>query len=501
MSKFLKSYKLWIGLIVSLVCLYLAFNHLFIPRKHYNLHNQIDPDTFELWVNAGSGMEFESDSEEADADRESFGPVTKTELLTYDSETGEKYSGEFVRVPPSAFVLSPAIGQLVFKKQLTRESIAAVLFRTMDGSKSYDIKSSEDSSASVNPPLLIKLGEHEGLRERYERTGWQEALDAAADFDWKFLWLSVLWAALGFMARGLRFWVFTLPIKKPGFINVCSSMMIGFMVNNILPLRVGEAARGVLFAKREDIKISSSFALVFLERFFDLVAIVIFLLLGLTLIPPESFSDPTIAGSVGKARNLFAVMICFFIVFIFMLVFATKLVLKITEVVLKGMLFFLHHDARDKYVGKIVGVVESFTGGLKVVRDPKLLISSVILSLVTWCFILLSIDFIARGFSFYAENGLTLTNLIVVMILITIGVMIPASPGYIGTFELFAIKGLLLFSVMESAAASFAVLLHFSQIIPVTAAGFLFLIRENLSLSGLASGSGLDEDELQESSS
>jgi glycosyltransferase 2 family protein len=499
MSKFLKSYKLWIGLIVSVVCLYLAFNHLFIPRKHYNLHHQINVDTFELWINADSGFVVDDDLD--DAEKKIYGSVSKTELATFDSDTGEESSGEFVRVPFSAFVLSPSIGQLVFLKQLPQESIAAVLFRTVDNAKSYVINGINKDSGLSQPPLLIKLGEHEGLRVRYERTGWQEALEAAADFNWKFLWLSLLWAALGFVARGFRFWVFTLPMKKPGFMNVCSSMMIGFMVNNILPLRVGEAARGILFAKKEDIKISSSFALVFLERFFDLVAIVIFLLLGLTLIPPESFSDPTIAGSVGKARALFAYMIGFFVVFIFMLVFATKFVLKITEVVLKGMMFFLHQDTREKYAGRIVGVVESFTGGLKVVRDPKLLISSVLLSLVTWFFILLSIDFIARGFGFYAANSLSLTNMIVVMILITIGVMIPASPGYIGTFELFAIKGLLLFSVMESAAASFAVLLHFSQIIPVTFVGFLFLIRENISLSGLTSGSELKKDEHQEESS
>lgn len=77
------------------------------------------------------------------------------------------------------------------------------------------------------------------------------------------------------------------------------------------------------------------------------------------------------------------------------------------------------------------------------------------------------------------DNSLFIVSL-VILVMISIGIMIPSSPGFIGTYHYLCQQGLALFGVAETDALSFAIVLHISNYIPMTLVGFYYFWKENL---------------------
>jgi len=73
-----------------------------------------------------------------------------------------------------------------------------------------------------------------------------------------------------------------------------------------------------------------------------------------------------------------------------------------------------------------------------------------------------------------------------------LGVLIPSSPGYIGTFHFFAMSALAVFGAARETALSYALVSHAMQYLLVTGLGLLFLWRENLSLLRISAEATLE---------
>ena len=58
----------------------------------------------------------------------------------------------------------------------------------------------------------------------------------------------------------------------------------------------------------------------------------------------------------------------------------------------------------------------------------------------------------------------------------TLATMIPSSPGYVGTFDYFAVLGLRAFGADHVVALTFALVVHLLLWLPVTVVGALFLV-------------------------
>ena len=69
-----------------------------------------------------------------------------------------------------------------------------------------------------------------------------------------------------------------------------------------------------------------------------------------------------------------------------------------------------------------------------------------------------------------------------VLAFVGVGISVPSAPGYVGVFHAAATAALEVFGVPRSAALAFALLYHASAIVPITLLGWLFLLREYVSL-------------------
>ena len=237
---------------------------------------------------------------------------------------------------------------------------------------------------------------------------------------------------------------------------------IGFMTISILPARLGEFTRPFLVKQKSGIRISSTMATIVVERVFDLLTLMV--VLGVVILtiplPPEIF----------KAGLIILIMVLAIFVVLLLLVVKQEFSLKILN-----MLF-------DKLPGRIGGFIRNqlhaFIEGLEILPDVKKTLYVAFLSAIIWGLLALScyLMFFAFGLKLSLMEAFALT------VIIAIGVMLPAAPGFVGNYHYACVLGLKFFGVNEAVALSYAIVLHFLQMIPVIGIGLGLLPSQNISL-------------------
>jgi hypothetical protein len=123
-----------------------------------------------------------------------------------------------------------------------------------------------------------------------------------------------------------------------------------------------------------------------------------------------------------------------------------------------------------------------FIEGVAVINDPGRMITVYLISLGIWGGLATGVYALAMAFGF----DLGFAACVAVMAIVNLGLIIPSSPGFIGTFQFFCVAALGLFGVEQSSALSFSVIYHLSQWLPTTVLGYYFLNRENIKLHRLS---------------
>lgn len=246
---------------------------------------------------------------------------------------------------------------------------------------------------------------------------------------------------------------------------------IGLAVNNVLFARLGELLRGVLAARRLQLPIATTLASVVVERALDVAAL-------LTLFAAASaFQPDMVAAPVRRAGLLLLAAVVGALVF-----------LVLAERTLEAGGFL---ERRLRAWPKLHEMVGHLTLGAAVLRRPRALAAVAALSLGLWA--------VDAGVYWLGAQALGLEGLIdyprsiLVLSWAGAGAAIPAVPGAIGTFEAMVKAILEKFGVPANAAFAYALFLHMTMYVTVTAMGLVFLYRVGLSLGGLRACLGRQE--------
>lgn len=271
---------------------------------------------------------------------------------------------------------------------------------------------------------------------------------------------------LSFYLRAHRWRYLLESIKWITLSSSFSATMIGFMANNLLPARLGEFVRAYVIGRREAISRSASFATIVVERLFDGFTLVLCLVAPLPLISAPRWIK------VGGA-TAFGV----YVVALGMLLFLktrTDVATKGVEVVLRRLPGGLSDTLK--------GVLSGFTEGLATLSKGPHLGRIVSLSLLVWIAATLAIYCVFEAFAL----NLPIYAAFLLQGILALGVMIPSSPGYVGTIQLGCVMGLALFGVSKDVALSLSLVFHISQFVPITLIGLFYLWREHWSLAELS---------------
>jgi uncharacterized protein (TIRG00374 family) len=275
----------------------------------------------------------------------------------------------------------------------------------------------------------------------------------------------------GFWVRAFR-WRWLIATPKPlSMDSLFSATMIGFMANNLLPLRLGEFVRAWALGRRERRSKSTVFASVIVERVVDMITLLGVLAISLAVHPIGETSE---AGSMVRAGAGVLVVSC--------------VVLTVILVAVERSPSFLHHVVGlvsrvlpGTVRPRVEHMLENFLQGLGLFRRVGTL---------AWVFFLSFIMFGTYALALQVAMGAIGIVVpwyagLVMLVITAIGIMMPAAPGYIGTLNLACVAGLGLFGIGKDLSVPFSWFYWLSQWLPVSLVGLYYLRREGLSLRSL----------------
>ena len=238
----------------------------------------------------------------------------------------------------------------------------------------------------------------------------------------------------------------------------------GVAVNNVLPGRIGDLLRARWLQVAARIPGGRSLATVFVDRAFDVFALVTFLAISLVFV---SSAEWLLRMAVGGLA----------------LVGAIALILIVSRA-------YTRRRARDRRAHRsfVRRIARDLIEGLAEPLGMSRTVTLAGLSLVTWAMWGMAASFVARA----VGVELSVVEAIFLTAVINLGVAIPSSPGFIGTYQWLGVTALAHFDVGPEQALAFAILMHAVWYVPTTVVGGALLVRRGLkrSMKGLREAFG-----------
>jgi len=280
-----------------------------------------------------------------------------------------------------------------------------------------------------------------------------------------FIALAVTCLVISIAAKAVR-WRLLLPeessVTTPGLYRILN---ISFLLNNVLPARLGDVARVTMTARQPGMRFGHVVSSMLTERVTDTVT----LLLGFVLVSPFL---PVPERYESWLHTAWTVLVILMGVAIAMAVFHSRI----------GRLFGARGLAGHLPANRrIRDEAHSFSEGLRQLFRRDHVVGIWGWSWTAWI--------TAFAINYLLMRALSIDAPMPVAVLLTcttnLAMLIPSSPGYIGVFHLAATASLLPFGVGESRAFSFAILAHLVNVVPVSLIGaaLLFASRDSLSFS------------------
>lgn len=316
----------------------------------------------------------------------------------------------------------------------------------------------------------------------FRKIDFHKLLTAFREMDYRYLWPAVLFTFVSYFFRAVRWRFLLLPLKKTRFGNLFPATIIGYMANNILPARLGEFIRAFVLAEKEGIGKSAVFATLVIDRLFDGFTVLLILLFTFFTVrlPPgmESMQHTMVVGGYVTLAIYFCV-----VVFLIVLKKRTHQTIKLIGKLLQPF--------PSKVAEKVIPLLGSFIGGLRLSSRATELFALIFSSLLIWAFAIWPVDLMLRSFGIF----LPITASMFIMVFLVFAVLVPAAPGYVGTYHAACVYGLMAFNIQKEKALSVALLIHGINFFPVILAGFYFLWRDNISLRAMKDNTAQEESD------
>jgi hypothetical protein len=247
-------------------------------------------------------------------------------------------------------------------------------------------------------------------------------------------------------------------------------VVIGFMANNILPLRAGEIVRSVVIGREFGVRKTSALATIAVERIFD----------GITMLGFLAFS----MIFVSLTSELQSLAILSFIIFaglllaLVLLTFGGDVVTRLLQLVLGPL--------PDRVGTRVEQMAESFLSGLGVLKSRRDLAKVVVTSIGAWLLEASMYYLLAIGFGAQVRDVMNGAVTLLTTGVANLSTLIPGAPGYIGQFE-YGVKLVLngAFNISEHNALAYAILVHAALYFPITILGLVEWFRRSLSVRDL----------------
>lgn len=272
------------------------------------------------------------------------------------------------------------------------------------------------------------------------------------------------------LVRGLRWGHLTDPIQKIPRASLTRSVTVGFMANNIFPLRMGEVVRCWYLSRESGANAASLFGTVILERIIDTICVL--MLVGLVLVWQ---------GAEGDGRQLVEGAVLLLPV-VFVPIFGLVLLKARPELIVRVAVTVLRPLPRLAEMTE--RMIRRFHEGLGALRGGRHLFWIASHSALIW--LVLSPATILAGF-LALDIGLgsyerMLEASWVTQAAVGVAVALPSAPGFFGIFHFACRVALVRLGVSPENAVAAGTLIHAVMWVTLTSLGLLVLRLRRTSL-------------------
>lgn len=262
--------------------------------------------------------------------------------------------------------------------------------------------------------------------------------------------------------------------------DLLPSTLVGFAFNNVLPAHLGEFVRVFVFSRKTGLPKTAVLTSIVLERIFDVIAILTFLMLGLLWVKSADIDPRVTASAMVLGAAVTAGLICAAIYLIW-----TGPVVALIEGILNRLPLvpeFVKH--------KVALLLETGAAGLGALRNGRLLAGILVTSFLQW---------ILNGFSIHLALwafGIEVSLMVSAIVLgvTAVGVTVPSSPGYFGVIQFCFLLVLRLFVDDTEAVFAASIYYHIMQWIPVTFLGMFFFLKSGFHVADVEAAAEADPE-------
>lgn len=265
--------------------------------------------------------------------------------------------------------------------------------------------------------------------------------------------------AFGYMCRIERWRLLLAPANPALRWALCAGpLLASFAANNVLPFRAGDVIRSFAFNERLGAGPGAVAATVFAERLLDLLIILSILGGALVLFGTDAAG---VAGVSGIALLVLALVVL--------------LVLAYPNLVspLARMLGNCLRRWSPRFGQKIASEIDNSLVTLVHLASSRRLIVLLLWSAAVW---------LAEGCVFWMV-ALSFKSILqplagwLALPVATLATLVPSTPGYVGTFDYFALRAMTLVGNDETGAVAYVLLVHaLIWVLPTTAGGVYLLV-------------------------
>ncbi len=243
---------------------------------------------------------------------------------------------------------------------------------------------------------------------------------------------------------------------------------IGFLANNILPLRMGEGARIVGIAKRSNISVVATAGSLLVERLLDLFMAAVVGIIAILLVPlPSGYR----IGILVSGGVLMAVLV-------------------ILGLVARRGLKQTSSSRYGRLIGWVWNQIARFSTGMNALGSTRSAIKAMVLMGAIWAVALLAL--LLRLVAFDLPPSLSTT--MVLLASIGLAVAIPSAPSGLGVYHGLAAAALVLMGTEKDLALGFAFFNHFFDFASSSALGAVYMVMEGVGWSDLRAGAPAEND-------
>jgi uncharacterized protein (TIRG00374 family) len=293
---------------------------------------------------------------------------------------------------------------------------------------------------------------------------WKEFVSDLVFIDWKWVVPAVVLDVLSYVVQAAR-WNYVLePLGAPPLLRSTQAIYVGLFTNEILPLRSGEFLRAFLLSKWQDLAYSVALSSVAIERLLDGIWLAIAFGVTALFVPL-----PPVVKRGAQILGLFILLATGLLIAVLAFGLRVTHALERTRAGGRGLLATLLHWI-DRLFEGLQAIGHSASLYRAVAASFVLLLTQI---LALWAMM----EAYGLSYSFWVASG--------VLFILHLGTAIPNAPANIGSAQLSAVAGLVLFGVNRTTATEFALVMFVILTVPLLLGGVVAVMCSGLSIGDI----------------